>query len=1305
FTWVFFLNTKDETSNILMNFITKIENQVDKKVKVIRSDNGTEFKNKVMDDFYRSKGIRREYSVARTPQQNGVAKRRNRILIEAARPMLADSKLPTTFWAEAVNTACYVQNRVLIVKPHNKTPYELFRGFKPAISFMRPFRYHVTILNTLDHLGKFDGKSDEGFLVGYSLSSKAFRVYNTRTRKVEENLHVEFLENKAMIEGTGPKWLFDTDSLTQSMNYVLVTAGTSTNESTRTQGDLNAEHGDDGSNDEDDDQDKSTPDSSLKEVNTADSQVNTASPRVDTGSPSLNTVESPLTTAASKDKSRASSPSQDTHLEYFNDEDEPEVKLGNIPNSYDVPTTPHIRIQKDHPSKNVIGDIQSSVQIRRMLNPNSEQGFIGPVYEEKTHTELNTCLFAYFLSQIEPNRVIKSLSDPAWIEAMQEELLQFKLHKVWILVDLPKGKRPISLKWIFKNKTDERGIVIRNKARLVAQGHTQEEGIDYDDVFAPVARIEAIRLFLAYASFMGFMVYQMDVKSAFLYGTIKEEVYVCQPLGFEDPDFPDKVYKVVKALGKIDPTLFMKRKKGDILLVQVYVDDIIFGFTKKIMCDEFEKLMKDNQDKYVAEILRNFNYTDVKTASTTIDLEKPLTKEGDGEDVDVHLYRSMIRSLMYLTISRPDIMFAVCACARFQVAPKTSYLIAVKRIFRYLKGKPTLGLWYSRDSPFELVAYTDSDYAGATQDRKSTTSGCQFLGSRLISWQCKKQTIIATSTTEAEYVAAASCYLLIKGFDARSLEFCDKHNMVAFLEKSAGSEGFHQVIDFLSRSHIYYALTRKPKVYISFIKQFWRTVEATTDDDGEVQITARIDGQSKVITEASLRRHLKLEDHDGVEMIPNSEIFEQLALMGCQTNSDRRKQLQTHTKTYHVPSLNAKVFSNMKRPTKGYLGVEVDLFPTMLHVHTPESSTAPSSSPSRITSSPSLSPEPSPEPSTAVPTTSKPQLSQPSPAAKQYVPTPHDSPLYAVHSHGSDEDNLQNTELTNLVTKLTDRIGALEKDLKNTKKTYGTAFTKLIHKVKKLKSKVKTRKEKRRTKILLSEEEEDILDDSFKQGRISDIDEDPDTHLAHDDGVKTRKRKRRTKILLSEEEEDILDDSFKQGRISDIDEDPDTHLAHDDGVEWIQEEDSKVIEDKGSGEKGHPEVSTADILVSTASGIPKVSTADINVSTASTIQSDFRSTTGRVVYGRRIVKKKDKGKAITTEPEQKKKFKKELEQERLSLAEAIRLQEQADEEQRAHIARDEEIARQWAEKERKRIDSKAKTSKEIDWNDPSTQRY
>ncbi|GJR26396.1 putative ribonuclease H-like domain-containing protein [Tanacetum coccineum] len=242
--------------------------------------------------------------------------------------------------------------------------------------------------------------------------------------------------------------------------------------------------------------------------------------------------------------------------------------------------------------------------------------------------------------------------------------------------------------------------------------------------------------------------------------TLRRGVYVTQPPGFKDLDHPNKVYKVVKALywlhqaprawyktlanyllgngfqrGKIDQTLFIKKQKGDILLVQVYVDDIIFGSTNKELCTAFEKLMKDKFQ--MTEILKKFNYTDVNFASTLVDLEKPLVKDGDADDVDVHLYRSMIRSLMYLTASRPDIMFAVCACARFQVTPKTSHLLAIKRIFRYLKGKPTLGLWYSRDSPFELVAYTDSDYAGATQDRKSTTGG----------------------------------YLLTKGFDARRFQY------------------------------------------------------------------------------------------------------------------------------------------------------------------------------------------------------------------------------------------------------------------------------------------------------------------------------------------------------------------------------------------------------------------------------------------------------------------------------------------------------------------------------------------------------
>ncbi|GKA04919.1 putative ribonuclease H-like domain-containing protein [Tanacetum coccineum] len=229
FSWVFFLATKDETSGILKAFITGIENLIGHKVKIIRCDNGTEFKNKEMNQFCEMKGIKREFSVARTPQQNRVAERKNRTLIEAARTMLADSKLPTTFWAEAVNTACYVQNRVLVIKPHNKTPYELFHGRTPSLSFMRPFGCPVTILNTLDHLGKFDGKADEGFFVGYSVNSKAFRVFNSRTRIVEETLHITFLENKPNVAGSGPTWLFDIDTLTKSMNYKPVIAGNQSN--------------------------------------------------------------------------------------------------------------------------------------------------------------------------------------------------------------------------------------------------------------------------------------------------------------------------------------------------------------------------------------------------------------------------------------------------------------------------------------------------------------------------------------------------------------------------------------------------------------------------------------------------------------------------------------------------------------------------------------------------------------------------------------------------------------------------------------------------------------------------------------------------------------------------------------------------------------------------------------------------------------------------------------------------------------------------------------------------------------------
>nr|GEV54974.1 hypothetical protein [Tanacetum cinerariifolium] len=658
---------------------------------------------------------------SKTPQQNKVAKRKNRTLIEDARTMLADSLLPIPFWTEAVNTTCYVQNRVLMTKPHNKTPYELLLGRIPSIGFMIHFRCQFTILNILDPLGRFDGKADEGFLVGYSVNSKAFRVFNSRTRIVQETLHINFLENQPNVVGSGPTWLFDIDTLTQSMNYQPVAAGNQPNSSADPQNtDADAAF-DDKENESAVHVSPSSSDKTKKHdekakrkakgkslhngVNAAKSPVTTVGPNSTNSTNNFNAA-GPFDNAVSSTfeingNSYFLDPSQypdDPNMPALEDiiysDDEKDVgteaDFSNLETSITVNPIPTTRVYKDHPTTQIIGNLSLAPQTRSMIRMVNEQGGLTQINDE----DFYTCMFACFLSQEEPKRVHQALEDPSWIEAMQEALLQFKMQKVWVLEDLPKGKRVIGSKWVFRNKKDERGIVIRNKARLVAQGHTQDEGIDYEEVFAPVARIEAIRLFLAYASFMGFMVYQMDVKSTFLYGTIKEEVYVYQPLGFKDPDYLDKVYKVVKALyglhqaprawyetlanyllengfqrGKIDQTLFIKKQK----------------------------------------------------ASTPIDTEKPLLKDPDGEDVVVHIYMSIIGSLMYLTSSIPDIMFAICACARFQVTLKVSYLHAVKRIFRYLKGKLHLGLWYPKDSPFNLVAYSDSDYTGASLDRKSST--------------------------------------------------------------------------------------------------------------------------------------------------------------------------------------------------------------------------------------------------------------------------------------------------------------------------------------------------------------------------------------------------------------------------------------------------------------------------------------------------------------------------------------------------------------------------------------------------------
>ncbi|GJR96986.1 retrovirus-related pol polyprotein from transposon TNT 1-94 [Tanacetum coccineum] len=401
------------------------------------------------------------------------------------------------------------------------------------------------------------------------------------------------------------------------------------------------------------------------------------------------------------------------------------------------------------------------------------------------------------------------MADFAWIEARQEELHQFDRLDVWELVDRPLYKNVINIKWIWKNKRDEENTLIRNKARLVAKGYAQREGIDFEESFAPVARLEAVRLFVAYATHKSFPVYQMDVKTEFLFGSLKEEVYVNQPDGFVDPYHPDQVCRLKKALyglkqaprvwydklsnflvskgfskGYIDPTLFITKHGEDILLVQIYVDDIIFDSTNPKLSKRFEKLMHSkfemymmgklkfflgiqihqsprgifiNQVKYSQEILIKHGMTSCDSIGTPM-AKKHLDADLSGTPVDQTKYRSMVRALMYLTANRLEIVHATCYCARYQAKPTEKHLTAFKWIFRYLKNTINMGLWYLKDTGFELTAFSDSDHAGCLDSRKSTSGGIQFLGAdKLVSWSSKKQDCSSMSSAEAEYVSLSAC--------------------------------------------------------------------------------------------------------------------------------------------------------------------------------------------------------------------------------------------------------------------------------------------------------------------------------------------------------------------------------------------------------------------------------------------------------------------------------------------------------------------------------------------------------------------
>ncbi|GJY88909.1 retrovirus-related pol polyprotein from transposon TNT 1-94 [Tanacetum coccineum] len=641
------------------------------------TDNGTEFVNQTLHEYYEKVGISHETSVARSPQQNGVVERRNRTLIEAARTMLIYAKAPLFLWTEAVATACYTQNRSIMRLRHDKTPYELLHDKSPDLSFFHVFGALCYPTNDSENLGNLQPKADIDFDELTAMASE----HSSSRPALHEMTHATI--SSGLVPNPPPSTPFvppsrsDYDLLFQPLFDELLTPPHSV-------------------------------DHTAPEVIAPIVDVVSLEPAASTGSPSSTTVDQD-----------APSPSNDP---YFG------IQIPDIPSD------------------------QSSLS-------NIIHTIVHPDHQISKHN-----------SKLTKDHPLENIIDKVMV---------------------------ITLKWIYKVKLDELGGILKNKARLVACGYHQEEGIDFEESFAPVVRLEAIRIFLAFVAHMNMVVYQMDVKTAFLNGNLREEVYVSKPNGFVDPDNPNHMYKLKKALywlkqaprawydmlssflisqdfskGSVDPTLFIRWEGKELLLISQSLRGIFI-----------------NQSKYAIESLKKYGFDSCDPVDTPMVEKSKLDEDKEGKAVDPSHYRGMIGTLLYLTSSRPDLQFAICMCARYQARPTEKYLHAVKRIFQYLKGSVNRGLWYPKDSSIALTAFAYADHACCQDKRRSTSGSMQLLGDRLVSWSSKRQKSATVSNTEAEYISLSGCcaqvlwmrsQLTDYGFEFNKIPmYCDNKSAIA----------------------------------------------------------------------------------------------------------------------------------------------------------------------------------------------------------------------------------------------------------------------------------------------------------------------------------------------------------------------------------------------------------------------------------------------------------------------------------------------------------------------------------------------
>ena len=675
YLWTFSLKKKSDVYSKFIEWKASVEKQSGKVIKKIRSDNGGEYTSDEFLEHLKEEGIHREFTIPDTPEQNGVAERMNRTLIEVVRSLLSESDLPQSFWAEALSTATYLRNLSPTVAVNGMTPFEAWMGYKPSVSHLRVFGCVCYAHIPKDKRKKLDSKAREAIFLGYGKDKKGYRLFDPSCSKIFYSRDVKFNESQFKLK---------------------------------------------------------------KERKISDSAV-------------------PEEERFAKDSTT------DDQIE--SDVSDRAPRIRNPPNHY--------------------GEWTNVTMTENEIS------------EPKTYKQ-----------------AINSDESEKWVAAMSDEIDSLNQYSVWELVKLPEGRKAIGCKWVFKVKMDADGNVNRFKARLVAQGFNQRHGVDYDETFSPVVRFESVRSVIALAAQHGLQLHQMDVKTAFLNGELQEEIYMRQPAGFQAQGKENHVCLLKRSLyglkqsarcwnteldatlkemnfsqSTYDPCIYIKYSGGEIFIIAVYVDDIILAGeeiksvqgVKKAIAGRFKvedmgklhyflgvKIVQSpgsiwiGQPNYCSELLKRFRMENSRPVSTPCDAGVKLQKAKDEDELcKQDQYQSAVGSLLYLsTKTRPDLAYAVANVSKYCAKPTQLHWVAVKRIMRYLNGSLMLGLHYSNNAEEgkELIGYSDADWAGDLDDRKSTSGFIFSLSGGAVSWRSKKQTCVALSTAEAEYIALAAAF-------------------------------------------------------------------------------------------------------------------------------------------------------------------------------------------------------------------------------------------------------------------------------------------------------------------------------------------------------------------------------------------------------------------------------------------------------------------------------------------------------------------------------------------------------------------